>query len=181
MFYEVEAKTHVRVSPSLLDKDTKTAIIEKLNEDFEGFISQEAGFIVAITNVTEIGEGIIVAGDGAPYYETKFTFLTFIPEMQEVVLGSVTDITNFGAFLNLGAVEGMVHVSQTMDDFVSLSKQKTLSGKQSKQVLKVKDKCRARIIALSYKDLGNPKVGLTMRQPGLGNIKWLEEQAKKGK
>jgi len=69
----------------------------------------------------------------------------------------------------------MIHVSQTMDDFVSFSKEKTLTGKESKKVLKVGDKLRARIIAVSFKDIANPKLGLTMRQPNLGKLEWIEE------
>jgi len=46
----------------------------------------------------------------------------------------------------------MIHVSQTMDDFVSFSKEKTLAGKESKKTLKINDICRARIIAVSFKD-----------------------------
>jgi DNA-directed RNA polymerase subunit E' len=178
MFYEIKAKTHVRVTPSLLGADINLAIATKLNEDMEGYISSDTGFVIAVTEILKVGEGLMVPGDGAPYYETEFKYLTFMPEMQELVLGKISDITNFGAFLTVGPVDGMIHVSQTMDDFVSVSKQKTLSGKESKQVLKVGDKCRARIIAVSYKDLGNPKVGLTMRQPKLGSLKWLEEKKK---
>ena len=107
--------------------------------------------------------------------------ITFIPEMQEVAVGKITDITNFGAFINIGPVDGMIHVSQTMDDFISFSKTKVLSGKESKKSLKVGDKCKARIIAVSYKDITNPKIGLTMRQPRLGNVKWIEEEIKKSK
>jgi DNA-directed RNA polymerase subunit E' len=70
----------------------------------------------------------------------------------------------------------MIHVSQTMDDFVSFNKEKSLAGKDSKKVLKIGDKCRARIIAVSYKDIANPKLGLTMRQPGLGKLEWIEEK-----
>ena len=81
--------------------------------------------------------------------------------------------------MNLGPVDGMIHVSQTMDDFISFSKQKTLQGKETKQVLKVGDKCRARIVALSFKDATNPKIGLTMRQPGLGAMHWAQEKQKK--
>lgn len=84
----------------------------------------------------------------------------------------------------MGPADGMIHISQTMDDFVSLSKEKVLTGKESKKILKVNDICRARIVAISYKDTANPKIGLTMRQPLLGNIKWIEEElkeAKKGK
>jgi len=181
MFYEIRAKTHVRVTPNLLGEDIKTAITTKLNEDLEGYISAETGFIISVDEILSIGEGKIIPGDGAPYYETEFKYLTFIPEMQEVVTGKITDITNFGAFLTVGPAEGMIHVSQTMDDFVSVSKQKTLAGKESKKVLKVGDKCRARIIAVSYKDLGNPKVGLTMRQNHMGSLKWINEEKKDGK
>ena len=68
-----------------------------------------------------------------------------------------------------------------MDDFVSFAKDKVLSGKESKKSLKVGDKCKARIIAVSFKDLSNPKLGLTMRQPTLGKLDWLEEDKKEAK
>ena len=77
--------------------------------------------------------------------------------------------------MGIGPIEGMIHVSQTMDDFVSFSKDKVLVGKESKQTLKIGDKCRARIIAVSYKDPLNPKIGLTMRQTKLGRLDLTEE------
>ena len=52
-----------------------------------------------------------------------------------------------------------------------------LSGKKSNRSIKVGDCCRARIIAVSYKDPNNPKIGLTMRQEGLGRTEWLAEDA----
>jgi DNA-directed RNA polymerase subunit E' len=99
--------------------------------------------------------------------------------MQEVVLGKIRDIADFGAFMNLGPIEGMIHVSQAMDDFVTLSKEKVLTGKDSKRALKVGDKCRARIIAISFKDVTNPKLGLTMRQEYLGKLEWIDEDKNK--
>ena len=68
-----------------------------------------------------------------------------------------------------------------MDDFVSFSKSGVLTGKQSKKTLKIGDECRARIIAVSYKELRNPKVGLTMRQWMLGSLSSLKEEIKKTK
>ena len=165
----------------MLKQDTKEAVLQILNETFEGHISNSVGFVIYVVEVLKIGDGIIIPGDGAPYFETEFKMITFIPEVQEVCLGKITDITNFGAFINIGPVDGMIHVSQTMDDFISFSKSKVLTGKESKKTLKVGDKCRARVIAVSYKDLANPKIGLTMRQPSLGNLKWIEEDLKKGK
>jgi len=68
----------------------------------------------------------------------------------------------------------MIHISQTMDDYVSFSKSNTLMGKSSKRTLKQGDLCIARIVAISHKG-EDPKIGLTMRQPGLGKIEWVKE------
>ena len=84
-----------------------------------------------------------------------------------------------GAFIKLGPIDGMIHIGQTMDDFVSFSKSNVLSGKETKRSLKIGDECKARIIAISYKDLKNPKIGLTMRQYLLGNLNWIKEEKKK--
>src|SRR3989338_8799680 len=183
MFYEIDVKSFIRIPPTDLKKSIQETVLEKVRNNFETFTSQELGFIITIKNIINIGEGIIIPEDGAAYYETVFKAITYKPELQEVALGKITDITNFGAFINIGPVEGMIHISQTMDDFISFSKQKTLAGKESKRILKVGDICLARIIAVSFKDINNPKIGLTMRQPQLGAIKWLEEEkiTKKGK
>src|SRR3990167_4052874 len=81
--------------------------------------------------------------------------------------------------INVGEVgQGMIHISQTMEDFVSFSKTGNLQGKVTKRSLNVGDSCLARIVAISYK-AGEPKIGLTMRQPGLGKLDWIDESKKK--
>ncbi|MDD5331935.1 MAG: DNA-directed RNA polymerase [Candidatus Nanoarchaeia archaeon] len=179
MFYESELRSHVRVAPDVFQEDPKKAILSSLKERFEGFISKELGAVIAVSEITNIGEGVIIPGDGAAYYDTSFKLYIFKPELQEVLLTKINDITDFGAFMDMGAIDGMIHISQTMDDFVSFSKANVLTGKQSKKVLKSGDLCRARIIAVSFKDPKNPKIGLTMRQAALGNLKWIEEDLKK--
>jgi len=179
MFYELEVKGHIRVPPNSFAEDTKEAILKRLNEKFDGFMSKDLGIVIGVSEVITIGDGVIIPGDGAAYYDTTFKILSFKPELQEVVLGKITDITDFGAFIDIGPIDGMIHVSQTMDDFVSFSKSNVLTGKESKKTLKVNDQCRSRIIAVSFKDPANPRIGLTMRQPMLGNIKWVEEELKK--
>lgn len=181
MFYEIEVQSHVRVDPTLFNVDEKEAILKRLNEQFEGYISKDLGFVIGVKEVRNIGDGVIIPGDGAAYYDTRFILFTYKPELQEVVLGRINEITDFGAFIDIGVVDGMIHIGQTMDDFVSFSKSNVLSGKESKKVLKTKDKCKARIIAVSFKEINNPKIGLTMRQAKLGNLIWLEQEQKKVK
>jgi len=180
MFYRTQLQDHIRVPPELFDLSKEEAVLKRIKKDFEGFISKDIGIVVDVDKVVNIGEGSIIPGDGAAYYETTFELLVFKPELQEVLLGKVKDIADFGVFMALGPIEGMIHISQAMDDFVSFSKEKVLSGKESKKNLKVGDKTRARMIAVSYKDVTNPKIGLTMRQAGLGKLEWIEEDLKKG-
>lgn len=179
MFYELQVKGHVRVPPVLFSEPTEQAVMKSLIQHFNGFISKDIGIVIGVSNLKEVGEGIIIPGDGAAYYDVQFSVLAFRPELQDVTLGRITDIAEFGAFMNLGPIDGMIHISQTMDDFVSFNKSDVLTGKDTKHTLKVGDICRARIISVSYKDMANPKIGLTMRQHRLGSLSWIESDLKK--
>jgi len=180
MFYITEIEDHVRVSPELFALPVNEAILKQLQVIYRDHISKDLGVVVAVLEVVSVGEGILIPGDGAAYYKCVFKILNYIPELQELVFCEVSEITNFGAFMTMGAMQGMIHVSQTMDDFVSFSKSNTLIGKNSKRSLKKGDLCLARIIAVSYKT-EEPKVGLTMRQPGLGKLEWISDDKRKGK
>ena len=173
MFYRVEVNDHIRVPPRFFEFDVNQAVLKAVKQKYDGLIEPTMGVVIDVSNVKQIGEGIIIPGDGASYYDTTFELLVFQPELQEVCTGKIKDIADFGAFITLGPIDGMIHISQTMDDFVSFAKDKTLSGRDSKRILKVGDACRARVIAVSFKDVTNPKIGLTMRQPGLGKMEWI--------
>ncbi|MBI4146374.1 DNA-directed RNA polymerase [Candidatus Woesearchaeota archaeon] len=176
MYYRVELKDHIRVPPRFFGLDRPEAILKAVKQKYDGLIDPTLGVVIDVAQVKEIGEGIIIPGDGASYYDTTFELLTFQPELQEVLKGSIKDIADFGAFITLGPIDGMIHISQTMDDFVSFAKDKTLGGRDSKRSLRIGDQCKARVIAVSFKDVTNPKIGLTMRQPGLGRLDWIEAE-----
>ena len=180
MFYKTIVKDHIRVPPKLFGMKVEDALLEQIKSDYEGFISKDIGIVIDVSSIELVKEGIIIPGDGASYYETTFSLLTFKPELHEVIHGQIKDMADFGAFITMGPIEGMIHISQTMDDFVSFSKEKVLLGKESKKTLKIGDKCRARVIAVSYKDVTNPKFGLTMRQKGLGRLDWISDDLKTG-
>jgi len=178
MFYLAEIEDYVRVEPKLFGLATIEAVKQQLKETYTDYISKEIGKVVSVVDVLEVGEGIIIPGDGAAYYKSRFKLLVWKPELQELVFGIVSEITNFGAFMNLGVMQGMIHISQTMDDYVSFSKSNALVGKSSKKSLKKNDLCLARIVAISFK-AEEPKIGLTMRQPGLGKLEWIKEEKRK--
>lgn len=174
MFYLTEVEDYVRVEPKLFGLPTVEAVEQQLYDTYADHYDKEIGRAVAVVEVTDVGEGILIPGDGAAYYNSKFKLLAWKPELQELIYGEISEITNFGAFIEMGVMRGMIHISQTMDDFVSFSKTNVLSGKNSKRNLKSGDLCIARIVAISHKG-EEPKIGLTMRQPGLGKIEWIKE------
>ena len=179
MFYLSEIQDYVRVEPKLFGLPTMEAVEQQLKEIYTDYYDKEIGKVIVVLEVLDVGDGIIIPGDGAAYYDTKFKLLVWKPEMHDLVYGIISEITNFGAFLNLGVMRGMIHISQTMEDYVSFSKTNTLIGKSTKRSLKQGDLCLARIVAISHKG-DEPKIGLTMRQPGLGKLEWIkEDQIKK--
>jgi len=170
----------IRVPPEKLGKNVKEAIIESIEEKYEGLIDPKLGVILACVSVNEIKEGKIRPTDPGVYYEVIFDLLVYKPELHELVFGEVVENAEFGAFVRIGPLDGLVHISQLMDDFVSYdAKNRVFLGRESKKTLKEKDLVLARVISLSFAE--QTKLGLTMRQPGLGSLNWLEAEKKKRK
>jgi len=181
MFYLSEVEDYVRVEPKLFGLPTTKAVEKQLREMYTDYYDKELGKVILVIEVLEVKEGIIIPGDGAAYYKSKFKLLIWKPELQELVYGIISEIANFGLFIDMGVMRGMIHISQAMDDYVSFSKENSLLGKSTKRSLKKGDLCLARIVAISHKG-EEPKIGLTMRQPGLGKLEWIkEDQIKKEK
>lgn len=180
MYQITTIEDEIAVPPTKFTMDLDKAVKESIAEKYEGKIDIELGVSLAVVDVQEIGEGRILPGDPAVHYLTKFNLLVWKPREHELVEGEVVDITEWGAFVRAGPLDGLVHISQVMDDFVSFDeKNSQLVGRSSKRLLKTGDKVRARIISISFKE--QSKLGLTMRQPFLGSLKWLEASEKERK
>lgn len=178
MFYILKVQDHVRLEPELFAMPLREAIKTQLEKDYTDLIDEDLGIVIAVLEVEKVGEGILIPGDAAAYYDSTYNIVTFKPVLQELVYGQINQITSFGAFVDIGYIDAMMHISQAMDDFVSFSKTDSLMGKNSKRMLKKGDLCLARVVSISHKATP-PKVGLTMRQPGLGKLEWLTEDKRK--
>lgn len=171
----------IRVPPEKLGTDVTKALRAAISEQMEGVLNSRLGMVLSVASIDKIGEGKIMPNDPGVYYECEFRLLSFKPEMNEVVEGDVIDNTEFGAFVRMGPMDGLVHISQLMDDFVSFdAKNSVFLGKESKRILKEGDMVRARVISASFGS-GDNKVGLTMRQSGLGGMTWIEDEKRKRK
>jgi len=175
MFYKVKVKDYVALSPELFEGDLKESVKEQLIRFYSNKTTEDFGLVVTVVSVDNIGEGFKLPEDPARYYVVEFTLLAYKPELHEIVEGEVSSVTNFGVFVNLGIIDGLVHLSQTMVDQVSFSKTGIIQGSETGQTLKAGDLVKAAVVAVSFKDIKNVKVGLTMRQPGLGSASWAQE------
>jgi DNA-directed RNA polymerase subunit E' len=180
MYRVITVEDKVRVPPTKLNMKVKDAVKESIAEQMEGVIEPRLGVVLGVISVDKVGEGKIVPGDPSVYYNSTFRLLTYKPELHELVQGEVIDNTEFGSFVRIGPMDGLIHISQIMDDFVSYdNKNSVFLGKQTRRTLKEGDKIRGRIISVSWGEQN--KIGLTMRQPQLGNLVWLEEEKRKQK
>lgn len=178
MYKKMRLADTVRIAPEYLGDKVNEAVKIALINKLEGQIDKTIGAIVAIIDVVEVGEGHILAGDGAVYYDTIFDCVVFKPELQEIIEGSIVEIVEFGAFVGIGPMDGLIHVSQLTDEYISYdAKNSRLVTKESNRSLSEGDHVRARIVAVSINEQEprDSKIGLTMRQPALGRIEWIEE------
>jgi DNA-directed RNA polymerase subunit E' len=177
MYKIVTIRDTVRVPPERFEEPLKETVLDILRKSYEGVSDADVGVILAVMKVKEMGVGRIIMGDGASYYDTTFDALVYKPEVHEIVLGEVVEIVGFGAFVRLGPVDGLAHVSQVTDDYISYDRKKgVLTGKESRRTLKEGDRVRARVVTVSMKRGARAgKIGLTMRQPELGKLEWIEE------
>jgi len=172
----------VRIPPTLLGEEVMPTIKNALREKLEGQVDKKLGSLVTVYNIDEVGEGHILVGDGAVYYDVTFEAVMFIPELQEIIEGEVVEAVGFGVFIGMGPMDGLLHVSQITDDFISYdAKNARLVTKTGGKASAEGDHVRARIVAVSIneREPKESKIGLTMRQTALGKLQWLEEARRK--
>jgi DNA-directed RNA polymerase subunit E' len=182
MYYMVKMENTIRIPPEHIGEDLKELSSTIVQDTFEGTLNKKYGLILIAKNVERAGEGKIIHGDGAIYQDVKFDALTFKPDLQEVIDCIICDVVEFGAFCHIGPLDALIHKSQIMDDHIVIDvENKRMEGRQTKNSLRLGDKVRARIVTISLNEM-NPresKIGLTMRQPGMGKEEWKEKKKKK--
>ena len=177
MFKLITLQDTIRIPPDTFGNPLEKVGREQVKQKYEGVVDEELGYVIAVTSIEVSPIGKIIPGDGATYHKVKFSLLAFYPVIQEIVEGDVVEIADFGAFLRIGPVDALLHVSQLMDDYISYDeKQGVLQGKETKRKLQAGDQVRVRITAVSLGRAGSSgKIGVTARQPFLGKLDWLKE------
>ena len=177
MFKLITLQDTIRIPPETFGNPLEKVGKEQVKSKYEGVVDEELGYVIAVTHVEVSPIGKIIPGDGATFHKVTFSLLTFYPVIQEIVEGDVVEIADFGAFVRIGPVDSLLHVSQLMDDYISYDeKQGVLLGKETKRRLASGDQVRVRITAVSLGRAGSSgKIGVTARQPFLGKLEWIRQ------
>lgn len=184
MYSIVTVKDVVRIPPDQFGSPIEEAAMIHLRKQHENVLDRDVGLMIAVIEIDDIGQGRLMPGDGATYHAVTYQVLVFKPVRHEVVEGTVVELMDFGAFIRMGPLDGLCHVSQICDDYIAQDqKTNTLLGKETGRTLGEGDLVRARVTSISFES-GNRsgKLGLTMRQPFLGKIgpehSWVEDDVK---
>jgi DNA-directed RNA polymerase subunit E' len=184
MYRVIQMSDTVRIPPERMTDDLGATIAQLVQKSFEGRLNKTHGITVLTMAVRPDGDGQVIHGDGAIYQKVAFDALCFKPDNQEVVDGIVAEVVEFGAFVHIGPLDALTHMSQVMNDFMTADvHNERLIGKETARTLEVGENVRARIVTASLNELSprESKIGLTMRQPGLGKFEWIDEDRRKAK
>jgi len=175
MYFVLTCRDKVRLPAQYFSMKLADALTQILREKYERRVDKETGVSLVVWNCKADGDGIVIPGDNAAYYDVIFDVLTYQPQVNEIVESEVSELVEFGAFLALGPMEGLVHLSQIANDFLTYNKKtQTFVGRESKKFIKKSDHVFAKISTVSMKNnIPETKIGLTMRPDGLGKEEWI--------
>ena len=177
MYYIHTIEDTISISPSNFGQDVNKTALEALRVKYERTLDKELGIIIAVFNVRDVSDGFIMPGDPSTHHNVKFDALVFNLDIDEVVVGEVSELADFGCFVRLGPIDGLVHLSQITSDFISYDKKSSaFVSKNTGRSLKKTDKVFAKVSSISLKgSIKDAKIALTMRADGLGKPEWAKE------
>lgn len=180
MFYLAEIEDVVGIPPKMFNADLDIALKDAINEDKIGRIDKDLGVILGVVKINKTGSAKVLMGDSSAYVDVEYSLLCFKPEVHAVYEGQIKEVAEFGAFVNVGPFDALIHVSQLMDDFVNFDPNTlSFSGKESQRTLAKGDVVLSKLVTVSYKNnTAQTKIGMTMRQSGLGKPEWWDNSIK---
>jgi len=179
MFYLINVREKVGVEAQRLKEDIHQSISESIEAKHT---REENGFFLGVTEIKKVGEsGDILPERPEIYFDVDYTALFFQPLQGEIVFGTVADVAEFGPFVRIGPLDALAHISQiTAEKMTYNPQQDVISSKDGKIVIQTGDQLIA-MVANSTISKERMRVNLTMKQDGLGLLKWLTKEKSKKK
>ncbi len=177
MYYKYTVTDSISVPPKYIGEDVAGATTKILRMKYERTLDKDMGIMLVVFNVRDISDGYILPTDPNIHHDVTFDVLTFGLEVDEVVVGEVSELADFGLFVRLGPIDGLVHLSQITSDFITYDrKMGVFSSKNSKRSVKKGDTVYAKVSTISMRNtIQDIRIALTMRAEGFGRPEWIKE------
>jgi DNA-directed RNA polymerase subunit E' len=172
-----------KLPPEHFGENLEEVAASVLQRKYEGMIDKEMGVIVSVYDVRDVSDGVVYPGDPSTHHNARFDVLSYLPVVDEVIVGEVSELAEFGVFVRIGPMEGLVHVSQMANDFLSFDRKvPSFVSRKSGKTIKKGDTVFAKISTVSMKKtVKDSKVALTMKPDGLGKPEWITQGLRKPK
>jgi DNA-directed RNA polymerase III subunit RPC8 len=106
MFVLTDILDKIRIPPGLLGVGTVQAIHNEIDQKFPNRVLMDVGLVVCrYGNVSNVGHGVCIAGDGGSHHECSFRLVVFRPFVEEVCLGRILRSTAQGIQVSTGFFE----------------------------------------------------------------------------
>ncbi|CAN6454327.1 unnamed protein product [Victoria cruziana] len=105
MFFHIVLERNMQLHSRHFGPHLREKLVSKLMKDVEGTCSGRHGFVVAITNIDNIGKGLIRDGTGYVTFPVRYQCVVFRPFKGEILEAVVTMVNKMGFFAEAGPVQ----------------------------------------------------------------------------
>ena len=106
MFVLMTVADTICIPPHMFVQPTLTSVDAEIEAKYPNRVLMDAGLVVCrYGDALEVGDGVLVAGDGAAHHEVVFRLIVFRPFVDEVLVGTVAESTEEGVRVSLGFFE----------------------------------------------------------------------------
>ena len=101
----------IRIPPALLSQPTLTSIQTEIEKRYPNKIIIDVGLILCPYGPPlQIGDGVLVPGDGGAHHQVLFQCVVFRPFVEEVLVGTVSQCNKDGLSVNVGGYFDQVFI-----------------------------------------------------------------------
>lgn len=116
MFFHVVLEKKLQLHPRSFGPHMRDTLIGQLVAEVEGTCSGKHGYVVAVTKVESIGQGMLVEGTPLVTFNIRYRSVVFRPFKGEILDALVTVVNKVGFFAEAGPVRIFVSVHLIPDD-----------------------------------------------------------------
>lgn len=180
MFFHVRREKNVVLEPRHFGARMKDVIMEKIKLEMEGTCSGRYGFIVCITHIENVSEGIITDdGTARAKFAVEYDCVAYRPFKNEVLDAVVTQVNKFGFFAEAGPLQLFVSNSLVPDDVKYVTDENCYKSDDGQITIGVDCEVRVKIVGMRI-DANDIFCIATIKEDYLGLIGYAEGDAAVG-